>query len=223
MLPFAMIIINAVDNRTDEQLLDPVTATHKLLDDLKDSVDKNPAFYRWALDWRDKNKQIDSTKDLLLAYYTDVKICFVPDKGHPKLVYKQYRRVSEEIQEAVRRSEKRRRNSRLLLSSDQFNPYLQFAFEHFSRTLEVPFDFVRASSAFNQNQPQFNPILCLIKDYRIVRPNSDVLDLFINVAPLLASAIMLDVMRRQLKGSYIILFYLWPSFIFLVNRSEHVL
>src|SRR5262245_2934732 len=104
MLPFAMIIINAVDNRTPQEWLDPVTATHRLLDDIKDSVEKNPAFYRWALDWRDRNKQIDSTKDLLLAYYTDIKIVLVPDKGHPKLVDKQYRKLYQEIQGAVRRS-----------------------------------------------------------------------------------------------------------------------
>ena len=196
-----MIIINAVDNGTHEQWLDPVTATHTLLDDIKDSVEKNPAFYRWTLDWRDKNRQIDSTKDLLLAYYTDIKIVFVPDKGHPKLVYKQYRKIYKEIEAAALRSAKRRRSARLLLSSDQFNPYLKFAFDHFSRTLDVPFDFVRASSAINQLQPQFNPILCLIKDYRAAWPNNDVFHLFNNVSPLVASSIMLDVARRQLKGS----------------------
>jgi len=211
MLPFAMIIINAVDNRTPELWLDPVTATHRLLDDIKDAVENNPAFYRWALDWRDRNRQIDSTKDLLLAYYTDVKIVFVPDKGHPKLVYIQYHKLYQEIQDAVRRSEKRRRNSRHLLSSDQLNPYLQFAFEHFSRTLDVPFDFVRASSAFNEIQPHFNPILCLIKDYRAALPNSDVLDLFINVSPLVASSIMLDVVRRELKGISTVPFTLLPT------------
>jgi hypothetical protein len=200
MLPFAMIVINAVDNRTKGELLDVVTATHRLFDDIKDAVENNPAFYRWAMDWRDKNKQIDTTKDLLLAYYTDVKIVFVPDKGHPKLVWKQYQRLYDEIRTAVLRSEKRRRNARLLLSSDQFNPYLQFAFEHFSRTLDAPFDFVRVSSALNQIQPQVNPVLCLIKDYRATWPKCDILDLFIQVAPLVASAIMLDVVRRQLKG-----------------------
>jgi hypothetical protein len=132
--------------------------------------------------------------------YTDVKIVFVPDKGHPKLVWKQYQRLYDEIRTAVLRSEKRRRNARLLLSSDQFNPYLQFAFEHFSRTLDAPFDFVRVSSALNQIQPQVNPVLCLIKDYRATWPKCDILDLFIQVAPLVASAIMLDVVRRQLKG-----------------------
>jgi hypothetical protein len=200
MLPFAIIVINAVDNRSDEKWLDVVTATHNLLDDLKDSVESNPAFYKWASYWRENNRQIDTTKDLLLAYYTNVKIIFVPDKGHPKLVYRQYLKLYNEIQDAVMRSQRRRRDARLLLSSDQLNPYLQFAFEHFSKNLELPFDFVKASSAFNQIQSHFNPILCLIKDYRASSPHLDVMDLFINVAPLVASAILLDIVRRELRG-----------------------
>jgi hypothetical protein len=110
------------------------------------------------------------------------------------------------------RSQRRRRDARLLLSSDQLNPYLQFAFQHFSTNLDMPFDFVRASSAFNQIQSHFNPILCLIKDYRANSPHLDVMDLFMNVAPLVASAILLDIVRRELRGQSSIQFVLCISF-----------
>jgi hypothetical protein len=220
MLPYAIIVINAVDNRTDEKWLDVVTATHNLLDDLKDSVESNPAFFKWASYWRENNRQIDTTKDLLLAYYTSIKIIFVPDKGHPKIVWRQYLKLYNEIQDAVMRSQRRRRDARLLLSSDQLNPYLQFAFEHFSTNLDMPFDFIRASSAFNQMQSHFNPILCLIKDYRANSPHLDVMDLFINVAPLVASAILLDIVRRELRGQSSIQFFLCISFMCAVCSNE---
>ena len=201
MLPYAIIVINAVDIRTDAKCLDMVSATHELLDDLKDSIETNPAFYRWATYWRERDRPINTTKDLLLAYYTDIKIVLIPDKGHPKLVWTQYRSLYKEIQAEVMMSKKRRHNARLLLSSDQFNPYLQFAFEHFSSTLDLPFDFVKASSAFNQLQPHFNPILCLLKDYRATWPSVDIKDLFETVSPLVASSIMLDAVRRELRGT----------------------
>lgn len=204
MLPFAFIVINAVDNRTDEKWLDVATATTTVLHDIRDAVDKNPTFSRWAWDWRQKkNKRIDTTEDLLRAYYTSVQFIFIPDKDHPKLVSEQYNKLHTEIKAAVSSSAKRRHRARLLLSSDQFNPYLQFAFEHFSKTLDEPFDFVRASSAFNQLQRPFNPVLCLIKDYQNNWPDVNVSDLFADVAPLVASATMLDFVRRQLKGKYV--------------------
>ena len=201
MLPFAIIVINAVDNRIPEKFLDPVYATQKIFDDLRDTIRKNPAFIRRASSWRENNRHIDTTRDLLLAYYTDVKIVYVPEKSRPALVWKQYKILYDEIQSAVRRSQSRRQSARLLLSSDQFNPYLQFAFEHFSKTLDVPFDFVRASSTFNETQTEVNHVLCLIKDYRAHFPKCESLGIFIDVAPLVASSVMLDVVRKELRGT----------------------
>ena len=201
MLPFAIIVINAVDNRIPEKYLDPAYATQRIFDDLRDTIRKNPAFVQRASSWRENNRHIDTTKDLLLAYYTDVKIVLVPEKGRPALVWKQYKILYDEIQFAVQRSQSRRQSARLLLSSDQFNPYLQFAFEHFSKTLDVPFDFVRASSTFNETQTEVNHVLCLIKDYRAHFPKCESLDIFINVAPLVASSVMIDVVRSQLRGT----------------------
>jgi hypothetical protein len=213
MLPFAIIVINAVDNRTDEGLLDVGTATQKLLDGLSQAIDRNPAFAQWASFWRENyGRDIDTTKELLLAYYTDVRIVFVPEKARPKLVEQQYRALHREIQDAVARSQARRLNARLLLSSDQFNPYLQFAFKHFSTTLDTPFDFVRAS-AVDEKQSQFNPVLSLIKAYMAVRSGSSILEMFIAISPLVASAIMLDVARKQLPGQ---------SILFLVFLVHHL-
>lgn len=200
MLPYAIVVINAAANGTDERLLDPVAATHVLLDDLKDAVNKNAVFHEWATYWREKEKPIESTKDLLLSFYTDIKIVFISDKSHPKLVWDQYQRLSAEITSAVDMSRRRRHNVRLLLNSDKFNPYLQFAFSQFSESLDAPFDFVRVSALFNQLQPQFDPVLSLIKGYRARWPESDVMEIFVQVHALVASAILLDVARKDLQG-----------------------
>src|SRR5271170_2970884 len=181
MLPFAIIIINAVDNRTDENLYDVGMATQKLLEGLKEAVYRNPAFKQWATFWRENGREIDTTRDLLLSYYTDVRIVFVPDKGRPKMVDKQYRVLHREIEDAVTRSQARRQNAHLLLSSDQFNLYLQFAFEHFSMTLNTPFDFVTASDSIHGQPSHINPILCLVKAYMIANPAASSLAALIEV------------------------------------------
>jgi len=201
MLPFGIIVMNAVDNRTDPALWDVNTATNFLMKSIADAVHKNPIFERWAWDWREKDKRINSTEDLLRVYYSSVRIVYIPHKARPNLVWRQYSRLYEEINASVAGSEVQRRNARLLLSSDQFHPYLQFAFDHFSKTLEDPFDFVKASSAFNQGHQNINPIFSLIKDYRLAKPDIDIMTLFKDVAPLVASAIMVDVTRKQVKGN----------------------
>lgn len=203
MLPFAIIVINAVDSRTDENLYDVGNATQKLFDGLSQVIHQNPEFRNWASFWREHFEQdIDTTKELLLRYYTDVRIVFVPEKGRPALVHQQYRALRNEIQSAVSRSQSRRLNARLLLNSDQLNPYLQFAFEHFSKTLDTPFDFVKTSSVFEEFHSNSSPVLCLVKAYTATsQTNSGSLEVFLSIAPLIGSAIMLDMARRQLPGS----------------------
>ena len=204
MLPFAIIIINAVDSQTDRNLYDVGNATQKLLDGLSQAIHQNPEFRNWASFWRENFEQdIDTTKELLLRYYTDVRVVFVPEKGQPALVYQQYQALRNEIQSAVSRSQSRRLNARLLLNSEQLNPYLQFAFEHFSRTLETPFDFVRTSSAFEEFNSNSSPVLCLVKAYTATfQAGSGCLDIFVSISPLVGSAIMLDMARRELPGSH---------------------
>lgn len=201
MLPFGIIVMNAVDNRTDPALWNVNTATNFLFKSIEDAVNKNPIFERWAWDWRDKDKRISTTEDLLRIYYTSVRIVYIPHKGRPSLVWKQYRKLYEEIQAAVAGSERQRRNARLLLSSDQFYPYLQFAFDHFSKTLDDPFDFVTASSVSDLGQRNVNPIFSLIKDYRQAWPDITITTLFTNVTPLIASTIMIDVTRKRIQGT----------------------
>ncbi|KIV90882.1 hypothetical protein PV10_05486 [Exophiala mesophila] len=203
ILPFAIIIINAVDSQTDRNLYDVGNATQKLLDGLSQAIHQNPEFRNWASFWRENFEQdIDTTKELLLRYYTDFRVVFVPEKGQPALVFQQYQALRNEIQSAVSRSQSRRLNARLLLNSEQLNPYLQFAFEHFSRTLETPFDFVRTSSAFEEFNSNSSPVLCLVKAYTAAfQAGSGCLDIFVSISPLVGSAIILDMARRELPGS----------------------
>ena len=202
MLPFAIIVINAVDNHTDESLLDPQKATNTFLDSLERAVHKNHNFVKWARFWRERGREIESTRDLIKAYYTDVKIVLIPEKGRPGQVHRQYRILFEQITHAARRSETKRIAARLLLTSAQFNPYLQIAYEHFSRTLEVPFDFFKASQAFTEPSQNTNPILGLIRSYLAVWPMATSQELLNKLSPLIASSIMLDVVRQQLPGKH---------------------
>ena len=202
MLPFAIIVINAVDNRTEKELFDPGTATQRIFDDLRDTIHTNPQFAAWASFWlEERNHFIDTTKNLLLSYYSDVEIVFIPEKGRPGLVWDQYKKLYDRIQDAVRRSRLRRQNAKLLLSADQVDLYMQLAFNHFSTTLEEPFDFNHASSTITGgNTAQDNPVLALIIDYLSIYPQSEASDIFLKVAPLVASSILLEILRQGLPG-----------------------
>lgn len=127
--------------------------------------------------------------------------CFIPDKGRPKLVWKQYQTLYRRIQDAVRRSKVRRQNAKLLLSAEQVDLYLQHAFSHFSKTLDHPFDFNHASSTIMSGMiSKNNPVLTLIKDYYSRFPQTEASNLFIAVAPLVASSMLLDIVRQGLIG-----------------------
>ena len=201
MLPYAVIVINAVDNRTDERLLDVAFATTTLLDDLEEAVAKNHAFRKAAQFWADNGRYIHKTKDLLLAYYSDVRIVLVPDKGRPSLVHRQYRALRKEIETAVKWSKHRRQHAHMLFNSYQLNTYLQIAYEHFSKTLDDPFDFIKASAAFNEPRQDSNPVLHLIRACVALWPQKSCRELLSNLAPLVASSIALDVFRKGLPGT----------------------
>jgi hypothetical protein len=201
MLPFAVIVINAADNRTDERFLDVAFATTALLDDLEEAVHKNYVFRKAAQFWAENGRHIFKTKDLLLAYYSDVRIVLVPDKGRPSLVHRQYRALRKEIETAVKWSKHKRQHAHMLFNSHQLNTYLQMAYEHFSNTLDDPFDFIKASAAFNEPRQGNNPVVHLIKACVALWPQHSCRRLLYDLAPLVASSIALDVFRKGLPGT----------------------
>lgn len=89
----------------------------------------------------------------------------------------------------------------MLLDADEFQSYLGDAFDHYSKSLDVPFDFVKAS--FLHNPIPFNfggNILKLAIGMKEEKPAMDALEIFTKLGNLLASCIMLDAVRHNVPG-----------------------
>jgi len=75
ILPYAIIVLNASEQDINPLLWDVDFATNSLLESLAETVDRTPAFVRHAKFWRDRHKDIQSLKDLILCYYSDLRVC----------------------------------------------------------------------------------------------------------------------------------------------------
>lgn len=90
----------------------------------------------------------------------------------------------------------------MLLNSDELQPYLQYAFDHFSRDLERPFDFVQASFTNNPIPSNFggNVLKMAINIMDVWKDKLDGPSIFKELSFMVASCIMLDSSRHRTLG-----------------------
>jgi hypothetical protein len=91
----------------------------------------------------------------------------------------------------------------MLLDAEELQSYLQCAFDHFARTLDVAFDFVEASF-FNSPIPlDFGGnILKLAINMMEQEDHPNGISIFEKLSYLVASCIMLDSARHNIKGMF---------------------
>jgi hypothetical protein len=75
ILPYAIIILNASESDIDPMLWNVDFATKVLLESLAESVNRTPAFVRHARFWRERGRVIQNVEDLVLCYYSSVRVC----------------------------------------------------------------------------------------------------------------------------------------------------
>ncbi|KAG9236159.1 hypothetical protein BJ875DRAFT_482583 [Amylocarpus encephaloides] len=130
-LPHAIIVLNKTDNAFDVPQWEQQASTNWLFSGIDETIHNTAKFCRYLEKWERVNGRQLNTEQLLRCYYTTVQVIRVP-------------RVTEKDCNEVQEKKTR---LRMLLNADQFNPYLQLAFQHFrsEEGLEKPFDFVQAS------------------------------------------------------------------------------
>jgi hypothetical protein len=74
ILPYAILVLNACDNTIDSSLWDVNIATDTLFKSLATTIDKNLTLSEYAKRWRDRGRKINSVKDLILCYYSDLRV-----------------------------------------------------------------------------------------------------------------------------------------------------
>jgi energy-coupling factor transporter ATP-binding protein EcfA2 len=203
VLPHAIIVLNAADHGTDQNLWDVDKSTVALLDSVGRAVHQNHNFRKHAEFWRQKQKSIESIESLLSLYYSSIRVVRVPAKGRPKLISEQLHRLYNEISGAADRARASKHTLRMLLDSDELQPYLQYAFDHFCRDLDVPFDFVQASFAHNPIPSDFggNILKLAININEVWRDKVDGPTIFKELSFIVASCIMLEQARHRTLGS----------------------
>ena len=101
----------------------------------------------------------------------------------------------------------RKRSLRMLLDAAELQSYLQCAFDHFAMTLDVAFDFVQASFINNPIPFDFggNILRVAISIMERQTPKHgrpDPRTIFQELSALVASCIMLDSVRHEIRGEF---------------------
>jgi len=155
---------------------------------------------RLAYQWRTQRKKaINSLNDLILCYYSDFKIICIPSANDPPhIINQQYTKLGELIATGARDSENARKIAGLLMTTEDLDYYLEQGFDHFS-TSKLPFNFLQAAVQAKPVSIGFSDhllrtALILLKQ----RPNDSGSQLLENLAPIVASCIFLDVIRKRI-------------------------
>jgi hypothetical protein len=204
VLPHVIIALNATENAIDPQQWDVTFATEDLMRTASKAIFNKPSFKKHIDFWKDRKRSIRNAQDLLCSYYSSVRVVRIPTRGRPQLIGEQLGKLYNEISEACKKSRLGRKKKRMLLDADELQPYLQYAFDHFSSDLDMPFDFVKASILNNPIPKDFggNILQLAINVMNVLENQVTGKVIFDELSLVVASCIMLDAARHKMKGRY---------------------
>jgi hypothetical protein len=201
-LPHAIIALNATDMGVDEQQWDVETATQTLMSSVAGAIAREPKYREYADYFTSRGKTIRTMHDLLLCYYSSVRVVRIPMKGRYMLIDEQVSKLHQEITSSCSLSYYAKRKARMLSSTDELQVYLQCAFEHFTQNLDTPFNFIEVAFRNNPIPQDFGG--SILKLAAAVQASSssprDGRRLFRELSKMVASCIMLDCARHDLHG-----------------------
>lgn len=200
MLPCAIIALNASEINIAPALWDVETETNNLLESLAQTVHSNTCFQKFSQFWKDRSSPITTLKDLILCYYSSIRIVRIPAAGRPKLMQEQCEKLYSGIIQGCSEVRKLKQSLRLLLNATELQSYLQYAFDHFAQTLDEPFDFVQASFVTNPIPVDFGGSILRLAIGMMGRVKPDAATIFQDLSSMVASCIMVDSVRHQIRG-----------------------
>ncbi|THW47853.1 hypothetical protein D6D21_03207 [Aureobasidium pullulans] len=203
VLPHAIIALNASENATSTELWDVDIATTTLMKEMSQTVFQNETLKKYVQFWHKRDRIIRTVEDLILSYYTSIKVVRIPTTGRPNLIAKQINDLTANIRSACQVSGRRKGDLRMLLNAEDMQPYLQYAFDHFSKSIESPFDFVQASFAHSPIPDDFggNILKLAVQLMEAWKDRAGPRPIFEELAVVVASCIMLDATRHGILGT----------------------
>lgn len=202
-LPHVVIVANYTDTSIDDQQWNPEVATKGLLDDYQDSVHQVPALREKLEKLASLGKGIKTTKGLLEYYYSSVTVVRMPAKGRYMRMDEQIGQLYGTILGKCAQSHARKKKVRMLLNAEVLPQYVNAAYDHFSVSLEEPFDFIEEARRHTPLPRTLGGhILNLIVTMynHVGRRRTRVKDLFTSLSLPLASCIMLAATREKIQG-----------------------
>lgn len=201
--PHAIIALNKSNPKTPEDQWNTMNATANLLSTTSAKIDENKTFVKYAKMWKKVSlSRIDNMHDLLRCYYSTVHVVRLPEKSRYQLLNQQRQRLHQVIEDCCTISFKDKQERELLTDVDDFGLYLSLAFDHFSETLDEPFDFIEASlkrsplsASFSDNLLEFARRMGIHKNCA-----GRIVELFEYITPFVASCILLESARKQRIG-----------------------
>lgn len=202
VLPHAIIAFNASEYGIPEDLWDVDRATEALMESLSRTVYHNATFKKYAQFWRERDRQIESVQELVLSYYSSLRVVRIPTDGRPKLIRTQVEKLSTMIRWASKEARDLKLESGMLLDADELQPYLQDAFDHFAGKLDTPFDFVQASFTNSPIPLNFGGNILKLA-LQVMERWEDVAKagtIFEELSYIVASSILLDATKQKILG-----------------------
>jgi hypothetical protein len=202
-MPHAIIVLNFTDPNIDPNGWTVESATNSLLNTYAKAVYENADVRNHANYWQKKGRPVATTKDLLLCYYSSVNVVRIPQKGRYGLVDNQVAELNHQIQKRCLEARENRRRLRIIFNAEEFQAALSMGFDHFSNRLDEPFDFVELSWTLNPIPKDFGGnilrLALAIKDDPKMA-NASGREIFQHLGHMVASCVMLDYVRHQIKG-----------------------
>lgn len=202
--PHAVIAINKSQNSSSNDSWLPAQTTRDFFKSISAQINKNPTFLRYVEKWRGANIAIHDMEELLKRYYWSIQVVRLPEKSRYELMYKQRDALRDVISEACNSSFLKRKSVSILPDVDEFGMYLSLAFDHFSETLDRPFDYVKASirSRPPPETLEDNLLEFVILFGEAMNAAGEIQRIFDKITETIASYFIFDSARKQRMGKY---------------------
>ncbi|KAK1658449.1 hypothetical protein BDP55DRAFT_758767 [Colletotrichum godetiae] len=120
------------------------------------AIFREPRFEEQARLWQDIGRTINTTKDCIDCYYALISVIRVPSRGRYMLMDDQMEKLFELINKRCQVSLLTKKHVRMLATADKLQVDLHVAYDHFSRDLDTPFDFVKEALKHNPIPQDFS-------------------------------------------------------------------
>lgn len=152
-LPHCIVVLNCSDACLDDDRWDSDRCTEELLSRVY--LECRPGFINLANRWRRLGQRVNSTKDLILRYYSSFKVLRMPVSSQFNRVAEQATELDGMIRTCCQASFLEKKRTNMHADINEIASYLESGLDHFTTHDDLPFDFVQMSLLHNPISDDF--------------------------------------------------------------------